>query len=215
MRLRSISGIALGVAITLAFPIVLGCDGGGSSRAPRAGSEPIPSSDRQVSVPASSSAPRYTGPPAGPPKLRPGQRPGGLFGQALAEEERLFAQKRGPERLEDPEAEGRRIAMEMMERMRRAEAEARAEHGAGDDAERGPCDDAWITRIAQGRHLGRDTSSLPAQRREFMARCRALPEPMRNCMSPTYQSAHAQECAELQERAARPVAREAGVTIPR
>lgn len=217
IRTISRNGLSALLALALSAPLA-GCGGGESSAdAPRrAGSEPIPSSQPRVAVPASSSsAPMFAGAAAGPPRLRPGQRPGGIFGQALAEEERARAAERGgPERLEDPDAEGRRIALETMEELREAQAAARAAGGDDEDGDDGPCDEAWDARVAQRRHL--DRNATPAeQRRSFMARCRALPEDQRQCMSPSYQAAHPQECAEIQDRAARRIAREAGATIPR
>lgn len=186
--------VALGIALAL---VGVGCGGGGGggggSRGQRAGSEPVPSSQAAAPGPASS-GPRFAGSSAGPPQLRAGERPGGLIGRIMADEERRRREERGPERLEDPMAEGRRIALETMAGM------AEPERGERDDE---PCVQAWNLRVAQGRRQ--------PTRAEFLQRCRALPADQQQCMSPSYQGAHLEECAMIGEREGRATARRAGL----
>ncbi|AKF09451.1 hypothetical protein [Sandaracinus amylolyticus] len=209
MRARGWLAAALGGALVLG-----GCGGEGRSRGQRAGSEPLPSSGPGVSVPASSSAPMFAGPASGPPRRGAGGGgpPTGIEAEAL----RLEAQRRAAERpnpLETLDAQGRRIATETMQAVQDAQAEAARDEDEV-DGDQGPCDDAWDLRVARGLDRGRSVSRRE-QRSEFMRQCRALPEDQRNCMSPGYQGAHLEECAEIQERAGRQLARRAGVDVPR
>lgn len=182
------------LVLFVAIVIGSGCGSGDRGGGRRAGSEPIPSSEPAYSAPASSSAPMFPG-AARTPDLSRGGNPGGLIGEAIAQEQRRRRAEVEalPQPLRDPEAEGRLIARETMEATPIPE-----------ESDEGPCVDAWNLRVARG------SSSGAEQRRSFLATCNALPEEEQRCMSPTYQGQHAQECGELAARRGRRALREAG-----
>ncbi len=125
-------------------------------------------------------------------EFRRGERPrGGIFGRAFDAVEN--AERAGPQRIESPEAAGRRIAEETL-RDRLQEVEQNATRD--DDA----CQEAWNTRLPD----------RPRDRQEFLTQCRTLPESQQRCLSITYQLAHADECAEIHEREGRQFAERTG-----
>lgn len=175
-------------ALLLAAVMHGGC--GSSTEERRAGSEPLPSSETSPlppPPPESSSGPMFAGVSH---EFQRGERPrGGIIGRAF--DAVLREQQAGPQRIESPEAAGERISEELM----------RSEPARDNQTEEDACEEAWNHRPSSRRR---------GDLREFLRACRALPEAQQRCMSRAYLEQHADECAELHERAGRQAAEAVG-----
>jgi hypothetical protein len=177
-------GCALIGAVVLAAPIT-GC--GNRSSAPRAGSEPLPSSRPPMAVPSGDrGGPMFAGPATGDRR----SLAAGYAGSPMIEEARR--RETAAERLmsedqirREREARGRAIAADME---RAAASEAR-EPGSDE------CAASWAAQQALRDQL---PSAGGASREDYLRACRAMPEADRRCMSPVYFRQHMQECAEVQ-----------------
>lgn len=193
-RLTGIAALIAGLGI--AGLGIAAC--GNRSTAPRAGSEPLPSSRPPSAGVASGNrgGPMFAGPAAGDRRALAG----GFAGSRMAEEarrrEEAAERMMSPEQLHrERETRGRAIAADM----ERAAASASREPGSDE------CDESWAAQQAL-----RDELPSPdgAAREEYLRACRAMPEADRRCMSPVYFRAHMQECAEVQADAQERVRRQ-------
>jgi hypothetical protein len=125
-------------------------------------------------------------------EFRRGERPsGGIIGRAF---DTAAREQAGPQRIESPEAAGRRIAEEVMQAQLQ---EAEQNEIEDNDA----CQEAWNARPSNGRR---------GDRQEFLSLCRALPESQQRCLSPSYLQQHIDECAAIHEREGRQFAEDIG-----
>jgi hypothetical protein len=170
---RSVAGLAL-------LFVLAACDSG--PRAPRAGSQPLPSSEAPRFRPAADgrSRPMFSGPAAG-------DRTKALAGTRMMRDERAREEReaaaRGPVRIGGEQERGQRLSARM--------GEAAA---AADPAD--PCEQGWAAQQAMREELGARGQAQSQQ--DYLRACRELPEDQRNCMSPAYLRDHAEECERVQ-----------------
>jgi hypothetical protein len=177
-RIAELGGVAALVLATLVCSALLACSGSSGSTGARPGSQPRPSTQSSTAVPAVQGVrgPRFGG--AAPGSYGGGGR--GIIAREIAKQARREAEL--PQRLEDEQARGQRVAGEAFAQL-------------PPPSDEGPCRDAWDARVAMGEQLA--TPPSPSERADFLRGCEALPEEQQRCLVPRYVAEHGEECGEL------------------
>lgn len=191
--------VPFAIAIALGGTII-GCGGDGGTRPPPAGRQPLPSSEPVAARPAASgsSAPMFRGPPRA--ELERVARGGGMISKMVREDRQRYEREHaGPQRMGEG-GDGLVQAQAMVQ---------------GLTAGEGPCEEAWQARVTAAEQNHLPSPGNERDRREFLDRCRDLPEAQQRCMSPLYVQQHAEECGEIMGTVSRRMRRETGFDLER
>ena len=193
---RWVGFLALALSVVTAS-MVLGCGGEEAPRPPPAGRQPLPSSEPPRAAPSGSgsSTPMFARGGTGSRSAALARTP--MIREEMERQERE-ARARGPIRIGGQEADGRAFGQEL---------QAAAVQAESDDI----CEQAWAAQAVARERAGARVT--PADEREYLRGCRAMPEAERNCTSPLYVRDHTAECEQIHQDAMERLQRQG--TIPR